>query len=161
MEIRQIVGKAEATGEYLEWKNENPSAYLTSVFAMFSGEEEKEWLVNYYNPENSVITSFSATGKKNSEEAFKKEKSIPELDLAEVKVGESEALDRVKKELLEKYPGNAARKTVVVLQKPEADAVWNVTSITDSFRVINVKLSAADGRVVSSSASSISDFVQN
>ena len=160
MDAGQIVSEAEATGDYLEWKKSNPSAYLTSVFAMFSGDHEKEWLVNYYNPGNSAITSFSAAGKKNSEEAFKKEGSIPELDMVEVKIGEPEAMDRAKKELMEKYPGNATQKTVVVLQKPEAVAIWNVTFITSSFKVINVKLSAAEGEVISRNASSISDFMQ-
>lgn len=160
MDARQTVSQAEATGDYLGWKKENPSAYLTSVFAMFSEDHEKEWLVNYYNPENSAITSFSVAGKRNSEEAFKKGESIHELKLAEVKIGEPEAMERAKKELTEKHPGNIAQKTVVVLQKPESVAVWNVTFITSSFKVVNVKISAAEGEIVSSSASSVSDFVQ-
>ena len=160
MNVRQIVSEAEATGDYLEWKKSNPSAYLTSVFAMFSEDHEKEWLVNYYNPGNSAITSFSVAGKRNSEEAFKKGESIHELKLAEVKIGEPEAMERAKKELMGKHPGNIAQKTVVVLQKPESVAVWNVTFITSSFKVVNVKVSAAEGEIVSSSASSVSDFVQ-
>ncbi len=48
----------------------------------------------------------------------------------------------------------------MVLQNLGGEALWNITFITEAFKVVNVRVSASSGKVISNNASAISDFMQ-
>lgn len=158
MEVAAVIREAESSEEFREWKKENPDAHLTSAFSMFSEGEERNWLVSYYNRKKDTITTFFEENSKE-EEAFKKEGDIPELRLEDVKLGEENALEEAKKVLSEEY-GEKPQKVVMVLQNLGGEALWNMTFITAAFKIVNVRVSASTGKLISHNAASISDFMQ-
>ena len=158
MEAVAVIRETESSEEFREWKKENPDAHLTSAFSMFSEGEERNWLISYYNSKKDTITTFFGESSKE-EEAFKKEGDIPELRLEEVKIAEEDALKEARKILSEKY-GEKLQKVVMVLQKIGGESLWNMTFITASFKVVNVRVSASTGKVISHNAASLSDFIQ-
>jgi len=160
MSVAGIVRNIEATKDFMEWKRNNNDSYLTSTFAMFSEGEKREWLISYYGTKNEKITTFSKNNKKGQEEVFKKENDIPELKLEEVKVTDAKALETAKRVLQDNYKNEREQKTILVLQKLKDEALWNITFITAAFKIVNVKISAVTGQVISNKISAISDFMQ-
>ncbi len=158
MDAVAVIRKTESSPEFVGWKKANPDAYLTSAFSMFSDEKEMAWLISYYSGKKETITTFSGESSKE-EEAFKKEKGIPELRLEEVKVGEEAALKAAKEVLAGDY-GEKSQSVVMVLQNIDEKALWNITFMTEAFKVVNVRVSASSGKVLSHNASAISDFMQ-
>ncbi len=158
MEAVEVIRKTEKSPEFAEWKKSNTDVYLTSAFSMFSEEEEKEWLISYYNGKKDTITTFSGESS-TEEEAFKKEGGIPELKLEDVKMSEEDALKAAKAVLTNNY-SEKPQKVVMVLQNLDSEVLWNLTFITVAFKVVNVRLSAFSGKVISHNASAISDFMQ-
>ena len=160
MTVRESIAAVEATNDFLEWKKSNPKAYLTSAFAMPT-DTEKEWLISYYNHKTETITTFSTETKKSTEDAFKKEKTIPELKLEEVKISEQEALKTAKTSLEINYKEKDPQKTIIVLQKLEDEPLWNITYITPTFKVANIRISATTGKEVSRTIKAVSDFIRS
>ncbi len=158
MEAVAVIRETESSEEFKNWKKENPDAHLASAFAMFSDGEERNWLISYYNCKKDTITTFSGESS-NEEEAFKKEGDIPELKLEDVKLGEEGALKEARKVLSEEY-GEKPQKVVMVLQNLEGKVLWNITFITAAFKVVNARVSASTGTVISRNAASLSDFMQ-
>jgi hypothetical protein len=145
---------------FLDWKKSNPESYLTSAFAMLANTAD-EWLISYFNPKTETITTFSTVTKKSTEDAFKKEKTIPELKLEEVKISEQAALKAAKTSLETNYKENNPQKTIIVLQKLEDEPLWNITYITTTLKVANIRISAATGKEISRTMNAVSDFIQS
>lgn len=158
MEAAAVVRKTESSEGFRAWRKANTDAYLTSAFSMFSDEKERTWLISYYCGRKDTITTFSGESP-TEEEAFKKEGGIPELSLEEVKVGEEAALKTARGILSGDY-GEKSQSVVMVLQNIGGEALWNVTFMTAAFKVVNVRVSASSGKVLSHNASAISDFMQ-
>lgn len=158
MDAVAVIRKTESSPEFAKWKKANPDAYLTSAFSMFSDENERGWLISYYNGKKDMITTFSGEGS-SEEEAFKKEGGIPELRLEDVKVSDEDALKAAKEVLAGDY-SEKAKSVVMVLQNLDGEALWNITFITGAFKVVNARVSASSGKIISHNASAISDFMR-
>ncbi len=158
MEAAAVIKETESSEQFRNWKKENPDAHLTSAFSMFSDGDEMAWLISYYSGKKDTITTFSRESS-GEEEAFKKEGGIPELRLEDVKVSEEDALKSAKGILSGNY-SEKAKSVVIVLQNLDGEALWNMTFITEAFKVINVRVSASSGKIISHTASAISDFMQ-
>ena len=158
MDLFETVKSIEAKDDYRAWREKNPDAYLTSAFAMFS-DEAKEWLVNYFNETNSKITSFSLE-KHLTEEPFTTERVVPRLTLGDVKVDSEKALLTAYDIMYEKHGNENSQRTIMVLQSFDNVVLWNITFITPSMRVVNIRISAKNGRVITHNSSAITDFMQ-
>lgn len=171
--VAEIVESLEKSVEFSTWRRSNPSAYLSSLFAMIQDAGQvSEWLVSYYEPSDDTFTTFNSVTCRASEkeQAFKKETTLPRLDLSSVSLTAYDALDCAEKVRLEKYAGQSSTKVILVLlplsakeiggSAGRAETVWNITYITASFKVLNVKVSAASGKPLSDSISGIMDFMQ-
>jgi len=160
MDVIATVRTIEANNNFIRWKDVNDDAYLTSAFAMYSEGQKKDWLASYYNSKNEKMTTFSLSDEKGHDDAFKKEKEIPKLKLLEVKINDDTAVEAANKVLQDNYAGEKVQRTILVLQKLETEPLWNVTFITTTLKVVNIKLSAVSGKEISHSMSNISDFMQ-
>lgn len=160
MDVMATIRKIQSKDNFMRWKDVNEDACLTSAFSMYSEGEKREWLASYYNCKSEKMTTFSLNNEKGHEEAFKKEKDIPKLKLFEVKINDDKAVEAANKILHANYPGEKVQRTIMVLQKLETEPLWNVTFITATLKVVNIKLSAINAKKISHSMSNISDFMQ-
>jgi hypothetical protein len=145
-----------ASEAFKKWKKEHAEAYVTSAFSIAAPDAERVWLVGYYDPSAKKMTSFTADGSATeSDGVFTKDERLAELKLEEVQVDESDALKNAS-DLLK----GGANNTVIVLQNYQGNLLWNITFITQSLEVLNVRISAVDGRVIEHTTTKITDFVQ-
>lgn len=184
--VSQLIESVEKSKEFSAWRKTNSSAYLSSLFVMAkgiallegNGSNAAEWLLSYYDRDDDTFTTFSSLGGQRAakEQAFKKGKTLPELKAGAVKVEIQGSIRAAEEVRGKKYRGEGASSIIAILQplsaeeifggsgKPEKTAgpipVWNITYITTSYNIINVKVDAETGRVLSDTVSGVMDFMQ-
>ena len=129
------------------------------------------------------------TQRAAKEQAFKKGKSLPKLDADAIRVGISNGIEIAEGIRASNYRGEETSRIIAILQPltqdeilagNESDSgskgnsknkaspaaansirpVWNVTYITTAYNVINVKVDAETGKVLSHRLSGVMDFMQ-
>ncbi len=149
MNAAEAVRKLEASSEFAEWKTANKDAFLSSLFAMFDKEFEGEWLVGYYSPSAKRITTFFVDEleclKKGDDASDTQPK---QLDMDKVKVELADALTAAKA-ALDKKTGEGIQKIIAILQNLDEGQVWNISLMTASFNMFNIKIDAETSKELS------------
>jgi uncharacterized membrane protein YkoI len=146
--MRAIVMKEIETVEksslFNQWKKQHPDSYLVHFFCM-----NEQIQIGYYEKKADTITTF-ILGKEITQtvdtEIFKQHKVIPALNLNDVQISLQKAKEIVK-QLLKKYP-DPVTKEIIVLQTLEKEPVYNITLITATFKMLNVKIHAKNGEIL-------------
>ena len=140
--------------EFKDWEKDSKKSYLADGFVMFDGNhnlKEIDWQIDFYSPQEDEMTSFIVSGKsislKEEQKLVKgKEEYVNELKLEGIKISLKEAIDKVK----EKYPQEIPDKIIIILQNIEVP-LWNITFLTSSFHILNVKINAESGDILEES----------
>jgi len=108
-------------------------------------------------PQVGVISMAYVNAKKiKMGQIFKDDKDkIHELKLDAIKTNIKEILKETN-ELVKKYYETPA-KIIIVLQKLEK-TIWNISYITETFNLINIKIDASTGKKISENRSSLLSF---
>ena len=157
MEIKELLERVLNSRLYKNFNNDD-KAYLCSFFKIDGEEEQDEWQVDFYNPEKDKITSFKEIGNqiriigKDSKIFKEKEAKVNELRIDKVKIAPEDAIKAVDELKKKKYSGEEALRRIVILQSTkELKENWNITYLTTSFNILNVKINAKNGAVIEES----------
>jgi len=149
MTVWEAIKRLESSKTFTSWKKNNQVSYLVHSFKMY-GNGNDEWQIGYFNPRTDLISVFVVDEKitKNEDaEVFKEqEKLVQPLELKEVQVSETEALEKAKEILEDDYREATVVKSFMILQNLETiGQVWNITFLTRQFKTINIKIDAKTG----------------
>jgi len=163
MEAKEIIETLRSHSEFKEWEKHNKECYLVHIFKMLDDLNEKVWQVGYYNKKNDKITTFFMDDNDikiiPEEEVYKKEKkAIKKLDIKKVEVSMQDSLKKANELLKKKYKGESSLKTILILQNINEGLVWNITFVTNSFKTLNVKVDANNGKIVKHEITSLMEF---
>ncbi len=144
-ELEDILKSLEQADAFKKWKAEHENAFLSSFFIV----DAQGWQLAFYTPGNKKMSTFLKDRLVQADSAiFKlKEEKVEELDLEEVKIDLEQAYEIADKELEEKHPGYKPNKKIVVLQKLDGIPIWNITYLTISFYIYNIKIDAANKKI--------------
>jgi hypothetical protein len=155
--------KLEMFEEFKKFKQENPDYYLTSGFFMIEDKNKLDstWQVDFFTPSSHKITSFIIDGDKleikPNQDVFQKDKGVlKELKVEDIKVDFKDILEKVEILNKEKYH-ESPNKIIVLLQNIDV-ITWNITYLTQSFKVWNIKYNAENGDLISEKIESILSF---
>ncbi len=143
----ELLNKIKSSKEFKDYQKEHPNAYLCSIFITDSQQ------FSFYSKKTKLVTSFKIDNKVTiigkDQKIFQKEKKdLEELKLDEIKINLDKAKQISNDFQKEKYPNETTNKEIIILQiinKP----IWNITKITSTFNIINIKLSAVTGKIIS------------
>ena len=161
MDLRESYDKLLENEVFKGWKSkEGKDSYLCSCFVM-KGEnmvhsDLEEWQFGFFS-DGKIVGFVVGDGVKMQEAdtAFKKENDeVLKLDLDNVKFRLDKALVKGEKEVKQ---GRVTKK-IIILQNWTGDVVWNLSFITDVFEVVNVKIDAVDGKILSKQKNSLLQF---
>lgn len=163
--LKRTIHLLENSDEFKRWKEENKDAFLANAFTMFEKEPTFEWHMGYYDKEKDMITSFQIQEhqiiKNPASEALKKDDShIEELNLDKVTVDVKEALEKANQIHKEKYEREKPTKIMVLAQHMDGKNIWNITYVTQSLKMMNVKINAETGKIESDNLISIIQSTQ-
>lgn len=144
-ELKDILKNIEQTAVFKKWKTGHENAFLSSFFIV----DEQGWQLAFYSPGNKKMSTFLKDRLVQADSAIFKLKGekVEELKLEEVNVDLEEAYSIADKELEEKHPGYKPNKKIIVLQKLDGIPIWNITYLTTSFYIYNIKIDASSKKI--------------
>src|SRR3989338_2141201 len=158
IDIKQVQTEIEASLLFQNWKKQH-HAYLVHFFCM----DEKEVQVGYYDEKTEVIATFvkaEEITKTEDKEIFRQEKKIAPLNMHNVNISMKDAEQKAEVLQKQKYPGDLVSKKIIVLQTINNIPTYNMTLITMTFKMINLRVDATTGNVLEEKMQPIMDFVQ-
>ncbi len=153
------LSKLENSKEYKSWKNDNKNSYLCSCFYL---DGEGDWQFDFYLPKKDKIKTFIVENNEVKglvdSKIFKKDDSVlKKLDLNKVKVTFENAVGIVDELKNSKYKNENIIKRIIILQNIDKE-VWNITYLTSNFNILNIKVDASSGKVLSEKLDSVMRF---
>jgi len=147
--------KLENSAEFNQWKANHQDYYLSSCFTILN-DDKPAWQFHYYSKKADAIVTFEVKTKITIEPAskvFKKKDAIVEpLEIAKVKIEAGQALKKVTS--LKSYKACSFTQKMLLLQQIN-QPIWNLSLITSTYQILNIKLSAVSGEVLSESFESL------
>ena len=145
-ELKSILSLLESSELFKSWQQKHKDSFLSSCFIV----DEQGWQLAFYSPKKNKISTFLKDRLIQSDSAiFKLDKErVKQLNIDEVKVDKQQVLDIAEKEFNEKQPGTRAVKNIIVLQHVDK-LMWNITYLTSSLFIFNVKIDAISGSIIS------------
>lgn len=147
--------QVEQSDEFKKFKAVHKDSYLVHVFAMKKNNVlEKQ--VGYFDPHTQKITTFSTEPIKliGSDEALSENGVINKLDIKEIEVTLEDALKKTRELLEKEYVGQTVTQEICILQHLNAQ-LWNITLVTAAFSMINIRIDAKTGTILSHEAKSL------
>jgi len=162
MEIIDVLDKLEKNKDFKEWKKKNKTSFLAHVFKLLDDENKDDWQIGYYNKDDT-ITTFIVTPNDikiaETENIFKKpEAKIQKLDKNKIKIDITQALQTAEKIQTTEYKQEIPFKIITILQKLDIGQVYNITYVTQGFKVLNFKIDSSNGKVLKKTLQSIMEF---
>lgn len=162
MDFHKIISQLHKSREYTEWKKNHPGFYLAHAFVMMDEPNKDILQIGYYNDKTDRMATFIISPDKicvvADQEVMKAEQHISELDAEKIKLTAEEALKIAEKFLAENCKKEPIMKSFFIIQKLEGMPMFNITYLTSGFKAINIKISAADGKIIKHSAGVIAQF---
>jgi hypothetical protein len=154
MSFKEILKDLKDSEVFKDWSIENPTAYICNCFNI----DEGDWQFCFYSPTKDNITTFSNKQILESDsEIFRKEKdAIKKLNIENIRIDLPQALEIFENINKKKYSKEKPTKKIVILQKLNVPT-WNITYLI-SFNILNIKIDAITGRVISENLNSVMDF---
>jgi len=155
MKLKNAIEQVEASEVFKAFKKENPLYYLAHVFYTVGKGETCQ--IGYYGPDTDRVVVFNAgepISQAPPEEVFKSQPVVEKLELESVKILLEQALSIAEKAHHEKYPHELISQKIVILQTLKG-AVYNITHVTKTFNIFNIKIDAVSGKVLSEHMQSI------
>ena len=164
LSLQAALERVQTSDVYKTWETSHEQGYLSSFFAIVEGDAPKSWQVDFYTPDKDQITSFTLNGEtiemQESSKIFKeKETKVEQLDLTNVKKDLQEAFEIANMVSEEQCKGETITKKIVILQNIK-QPLWNLSYITSSFNILNVKIDAEKGTIIDTNKQSAFSFKQ-
>ncbi len=155
MKLKHAVAQVEATGLFRQFQKENPHYYLAHIFHT-SGKGESTQ-IGYYNPDTDRVVVFdigSTITQQPADEVFKDHPTVEKLDLEQVKIGLEEAMKIAEEFHNKKHAAELITQKITILQNL-GGLVYNITHVTRTFNIFNIKIDAVTGEMLSEHTQSI------
>ncbi|MAG52713.1 MAG: hypothetical protein CMH62_02005 [Nanoarchaeota archaeon] len=132
---------------------------LINAFAMIEAGKII-WQLNYLNPKTKKLVSFTPSKNTHTEEqpSLNENKKLENLNLENVKIDVNEILKIVKSLLKKEYSSETITKKIITLHTIKKETFWSFTMLTTSLKVLNLRINASSGKVISKKISSILEF---
>ena len=163
MELKLALRKLEESPDFKKWRRENKNTYFSYAFKI-PQEMPDEWQLGFYNRKRDKITTFIIKGDnvniRLEEDVFKKEETkVNEIQLDKVKLALDNALAKANEFQEKNFPKDKSIKTIAILQNiPNLGNIWNITYVTETFNILNMKMDASSGKVIKHNLSSVFSF---
>lgn len=157
MELKDLQKKIEDTKEYKQLK-EKQDLILTHILRIQEKDKDTGWEFGYFDKDSNKITVFEQEPFKVREpdEMLSEDNIVEELKLDEVKTSFLQADNKVQDFAKEKGVLSIVKK-IFILQKKEG-LIWNITYLTNEFKLLNIKIDAITGEIVHSDVVSVFDL---
>lgn len=163
IDVIEVLYAIEKSDEFKTWNQEHPENFLAHLFRSLDNQGNGEWQVGYYLPKTQKMTTFiPATPEKKVDvardlEVLKPQGLLP-LDKETIHIDSTTALTAAAKKRAENYGTEPILKTFFLVQNSSNGTIFNITYFTQSFKTINMHISASDASVLEHSKNDLAAF---
>ncbi|MBN2142276.1 PepSY domain-containing protein [Candidatus Woesearchaeota archaeon] len=159
--LKETISRVEKSKEYEEWHAKNPDFYLAHAFTMLDEKHPRyAWELGYYSPSRDklvVVETEPSIAMRPEEDVFKKDGRVAKLSLSEIKIRVADAMKICDDLVKSDYSSQVVNKRIILVQN-QPKHVYNVTLVTHTFSILNVKIDAGTGEVLGHKLQSIMDL---
>lgn len=160
MNLQNTILDLEASAQFQEFRRHHPKAILAHAFQMLDEANKDEIQIGYYETNSGTMFSFFIKNNNirigQTNELLKDpEHDIKTLNVFEIKIDSDQALESAKEIWHAEYPKEFPIKNFYILQNIDGEEVYNITFFMHSFKVLNIKISARDKKMVKKSFDSL------
>lgn len=141
---------------FRQWKAQHPADYLSSCFTTIKKNSIPVWQFHFYDKKEDTITTFEVKktiSQEASSKVFKKPgEGVEALEMDKVKISFEEALHKAGS--LDKYHQEDFTEKIIILQQIH-EPLWNISMISSTFNLVNIKISATSGEILQDSIDSL------
>ena len=160
-EFKQVVELLEKSEVFKNFLEEYKGYHLAHGFIQLNPEfsEKTPWQIGYYSEEKDNLAIFETKPLKllPFEKAFKKDGTIDELKKEDLLSSEN-ILKKLALHLQKKYSTYIPNSHMLIVEVINKVPVFNVTTITSSFHMINTRFDAKTGEIILDELRSILDL---
>ena len=165
MDVKKVLNQVKESKEYGKWVKTHKDYFLSNVFIMLEGNEEiGDVQFGFCDKKGDKITSFifnKEFKEKFEDDLFKRpEAKVSKVNIEDVKVEVLDALEIANKSNEKYYPTEFATKKILILQNIDG-IQWNITFITKTFNMINFKIDAIKGLLLTHEKKSLLQLGSN
>ena len=144
MDLKKAFKKVSEKPEFKSQKG-----YLSHACFIEEKNKDNSWEFGIFNPETKKITVFESEPYKVREpdDALTEKDVVEELNFDLVKISYPKALEIANAEAIKKN-AKLIQKKIIILQK-DKNLIWNITFLTADFNLMNIKVDAVSGEVLS------------
>ena len=161
MDLKPALKKLQQSPSFRKWHDKNKSTYFSYAFKIPQEMQENEWQLGFYDSKSDKITTFvmknDSIDIRKEDDVFKEDETkVHQLEMDKIKLDLNEALAKAVEFQSKNYPKDRSVKTIAILQNIAGSGnIWNITFITESFNMLNMKIDASTGSMASYNLSSI------
>lgn len=161
-EFSKIIEELNNSEVFKKFEKENKGYCLAHGFIQLKEDftQKSIWQIGYYSKDKDNLAVFEVNPTKfvDFEDAFKKEGEIPELKNINAFLKTNDIIEKLKKHLKDKYSNQLPNSFILILQVINDVPLYNITTITSSFNMINTRFDAKSGEIISDKISSVLDL---
>jgi len=165
MDLKLALEKIKQNKEFKNL-NKNKDIYFSYALIMLENDKSGPWQLGFYHKSTDKMITFivdkDEINMKKEEEIFKKPgMEVKKVDIEKAKIPYNEILKTAKEFQKKNYPKELVSKTIAILQNlDEYGNIWNITYVTDSFKTLNMKINAENGKIISHNLESLMSLVE-
>jgi len=166
MDLKQALKKLKQSKEFKDLSKKNKDICFSYALMMVEGNKDIPWQLGFYHKSTDKMITFivdkDEIKMEKEEEIFKKPgMEVKEVDIAAAKIPYNKIFKKAGEFKKNKYPNELVSKTIAILQNlKEYGTVWNITYVTLSFKTLNMKINAENGKILDHTLQSLMDFVK-
>jgi len=161
-EFQDTVEKLYKSENYKDFQKKYKEYYIVHGFVQLNKDfsEKSNWQIGFYSKQKDNLAIFDSNPFKliDFEEAFKEDGTIAELKKFETFLKTQQILDLLKTHLSTKYMSQIPTSFLIIVQIIDKLPVYNVTTITEAFSMINTRFDAKTGKIILDEIRSILDL---
>ena len=162
MKVKEIIEELESRIEYKDCKKEKPDSFLAHIFNMDDEANKDSFQIGFYNIDDSITTFILGKNKceviPNAEVFKKPDSKVKKLEIEKVRIETDEADDIASALMKNKYQNESSTKRILILQSIDIGTIYNITYITQSLNMLNIKIDAETGEIKEEKLSSLMDL---
>ena len=165
IDIQDCIERLESETIFKKWKAKNSSCYFSYALTIIDKDRDNNiWQIGFYNPSSDKITTFAVDkdiSMQEEEEVFKEpEHDVEEIKPASIKLPVNGILEKAANFIRENYKSEKIVKSIVHLQNHhDYGTIWNLSYVSERLNVINLKIDAASGDIISDNVTAMFNFV--
>lgn len=161
MDFHASLAKLTSHTVFKDWHKTHQDCFLAHGFMMLDEANKDTWQIGFYNPANSMMTTFliGKTIEHTAEqEVLASDGQVQKLKVENVKILPETALATSKEILKKEFAKEIPIKEFFIIQQLDNQTIFNITYFTQSFKTVNVKIDTTSGEVISKNIQVLMDF---